>query len=125
MKLKIPKIRPINRSDLNNFKHFGHSVRGYIIELDGEYRAVFGVLQTFPLQAFSEMDESLKNHPMIIMRAIKKFKDIAKNYNQPIYAIPSEKYKNSSSLLKRVGFKETEEGVYQWTGKTGTLEKLK
>ena len=114
MGLKTPNVRPLNRSDLDKFTHFNQSVRGCAIELDGEVAAVYGVLQSTPLQAFSEMDEELKKYPKVIVKCILSFKDILKHYDSPVYAMPSTKYANSPRVLERAGFEEIRKGVYQW-----------
>ena len=114
MGLKTPSVRPLNRSDLDKFKHFNNTVRGFAVEIDDKVVAVYGVLQSIPLQAFSEMDDELKKYPRVIMKCILSFKDILENYSSPIYAMPSVKHVNSPKVLERVGFEEIREGVYQW-----------
>lgn len=113
MGLKTLDVRPLRKSDLDKFKSHGETVRGFAIEIDGEVEAVYGVIHTVPMQAFSEMSDKLKKHPRVIMRAILSFKDILKQYDNDIYAIPSSKYPNSSKVLERIGFKLTN-GVYKW-----------
>jgi len=113
---KTPSVRPIKRSDLDLFGHHGFSVRGFVIELNNEVVAVYGVLHTSPLQAFSEINEKLKAYPKTIMRAILSFKNIMKHYNKPIYAIPSDKQENSIKVLERIGFTLDDEGYYVWKG---------
>jgi hypothetical protein len=112
MGLKTPHVRPINRNDLSKFNHHGETVRGFVIEIDGEVEAVYGIIHTVPLQAFSEISEEMKKYPKTIMRAILSFKDILNQYNNTIYAIPSPEHPNSSKVLERVGFKLIN-GVYQ------------
>ncbi len=113
MGLKIPSVRPLNRSDLDKFAHHNETVRGFVIELEGEVLAVYGVIHTNPLQAFSEMSESLKQYPRVIMRAILDFEGILKQYKNDIIAIPSVNHPNSSKVLERIGF-AFENGVYRW-----------
>lgn len=109
-----PVVRPITDNDLDNFDHHGYSVRGFIIEMDDKYLAVFGVLHSVPLQAFSSMEPELEKYPKIIMKAILSFKGILSKYNTAVYAIASKKHKNSSKVLERIGFKHLGEGKYKW-----------
>lgn len=113
MALKTPHVRPIKQSDLSKFDHHNETVRGFVIEVDGEVEAVYGVIHTVPMQAFSEMSEVMKRYPKTIMRAILSFKDILKQYNNIIYAVPSTEHPNSSKVLERIGFKLIN-GAYQW-----------
>lgn len=112
MGLKTPHVRPIRQSDLSKFEHHNETVRGFVIEIDDRLVAVYGVIHTVPMQAFSEMSEELKQYPKTIMRAILSFGDILKQYSNTIYAVPSPKYPNSYKVLERVGFKLIN-GVYQ------------
>ena len=115
LKTACPHVRPLNRDHLDLFNHYGHSVRGFVIELDGEVVAIYGIMHTNPLQAFSVMDDKLKPYPKTIMRAILSFKKIMAHYNKPIYAKPSVQKKNSKRVLARIGFEPTDEGeFYVW-----------
>lgn len=109
----MPSVRPLKRNDLDSFQHHGETVRGFVIELEGEVLAVYGVIHTAPMQAFSEMSEKLKQYPRVIMRAILDFEGILKQYSNDIIAIPSIKHPNSSKVLERIGFR-FENGVYRW-----------
>jgi hypothetical protein len=113
MALKIPSVRALKRKDLNSFKHHNETVRGFIIELDDEVLAVYGVIHTIPMQAFSEMSEKLKKYPRVIMKAILSFENILNQYSNEIIAIPSTKHPNASKVLERIGFR-FENGVYRW-----------
>jgi len=114
MKSKIPFVRPLRKGDLKTFKHHGFSVRGMVAELDGEILAVSGVLHSTPLQAFSEIDDKMREYPKVIIKMILSFKDILKHYPLPVYAIANEKEHNSRKVLERVGFKLIEGRTYKW-----------
>jgi hypothetical protein len=98
------KIRPLNRDDLKEFVHMGFTVRGLAVELDGEVVGIAGVLHSYPIQAFSRMDDKLRKYPKTIVKVIKMFKAIVDKYDSPIYAIASEKEHNSTKVLERIGF---------------------
>lgn len=115
MKSKIPLIRPLKKSDLKEFNNFGYSVRGSAIELDGEVLAIYGVLHSSPLQAFSSIDKKLRRYPKTIMKAILSFKEILYNYKLDVYAKCSETEKNSRRVLERVGFKLVSRRLYKWS----------
>jgi len=71
---------------MKNFNHYGHSVRGVAVELNGDVISVSGVLHSSPLQAFSFMKDELRKHPKTIVKVILGFKDILKHYTMPVYA---------------------------------------
>jgi len=111
---KTPNIRPLTKSDLGEFNSMGKTVRGYAIELDGEVIGIAGVLHTRPLQAFSRMKDELREYPKTIVKVIKMFKDVLKNYDMPVYAIASETEYNSTKVLERIGFELMNNRNYVW-----------
>lgn len=111
---KTPEIRPLKKSDLGEFNSMGKTVRGYAVELDGKVIGIAGVLHTRPLQAFSRMEDELRKHPKAIIKVIKMFKGILKNYDMPVYAIASETEYNSTKVLKRIGFELINNRNYIW-----------
>ena len=108
------QIRPLNAKDLDTFSHHGKTIKGCAIESEGEVLGVFGVLHTSPLQAFSEIDDKITKTPRVVVKAIRKFRQLVESYHQPIYAIASEKYESSTGLLVKAGFKEIDKRVYLW-----------
>ena len=115
MKSKTPTVRPLRKEDLNYFDSFGNSVRGFAIQQKEKVIGVYGIMHTNPLQAFSQIDDSLKKHPKILMKAILSFSKLMEHYDRPIYAIASDKHKNSNLVLERIGFSEIGEGLYKWS----------
>lgn len=99
---------------MKDFNHHGYSVRGVVVELDGELIGVGGVLHSSPMQAFSVMDDKIRKYPRTIMKVILSFKELLNNYQLPIYAKCSMREKNSRKVLERIGFELVGGRLYQW-----------
>lgn len=102
------KIRPIRASDIqlfNDGRMYNHSVRGIAVEKDGETLAIAGVLHSSPMQVFSQMSDSMRDYPVMIMKTAKRLTDIMSGYSANLYALASEQEANSKLFLERLGFK--------------------
>jgi len=114
MKSKTPLIRPLNKNDKWWFTHHDKTVRGVVVELDGEIIGVAGVLHTSPLQAFSEMSDKIRKYPKTVMKVMLSFKKVLEHYDLPMYAIANEDEHNSRKVLERIGFKPLDGRMYKW-----------
>lgn len=116
MESKSPSIRALQKNDIEVFygKKFNESVRGLAVELEGVPVAIAGVMHTNPLQAFSDMKDSLRKYPKTIIKTARRLKNILDAYESPVYAYADEDESNSANFLKHVGFTEIEEGVFKW-----------
>ena len=115
-KQKKPKIRPATRTDIIEFRGepYRESFKGIVAELDGEIIGVAGVLHTEHLQAFSTITDAMRKYPKSIILAARKFKEILNSYECQIYALASEKEKNSTGFLEHVGFEKYRGELYRW-----------
>ena len=113
-----PIIRNMIKSDLENFNHEGKSVRGLVVELDGKVIGYAGVLHTVPFQAFSNMTKELRQYPKVIVKMMRRFRQVVDKYSLPVYAIASKGEGNSGKVLERTGFKYSHEhefgSIYVW-----------
>lgn len=111
--------RPLTASDLEGRDLFGKSVRGVVAERDGEILGMMGVLYGTPLQAFSEIDDGLREYPKLILKTAKQFRHLVERCRADVYAVANENERNSDRLLKHVGFeyyRTDSDGkrVYRW-----------
>lgn len=116
---KTPNIRFLKKGDLKEFDSMGFTVRGLAVELEGKIIGVAGILHSSPLQAFSSMDDKLREYPKTIIKVMRMFKNILSNYKSQVHAIASEKEYNSTKVLERVGFEfshKTEQGRFYTIG---------
>jgi hypothetical protein len=83
-----PNIRTLKKGDIEKLydSPFAESVRGLAVESDDGVVAVAGVIHTLPLQAFSNMKDSLRKYPKTIMKTAMRLKSILNSYETPIYA---------------------------------------
>lgn len=112
-------IRPLTKSDLEGRDFFGKSVRGVVAERDGEILGMMGVLYGTPLQAFSEIDDGLREYPKLILRTAKQFRYLVEACHADVYAVANEEERNSDRLLKHVGFEyyrtdTNGKRIYRW-----------
>jgi len=109
-------VRPVARDDIISFygKPYDASMKGVVVESDGEILGIAGVLHTSPLQAFGSMKAELKNHKKYIILVARKMRDILNSYDYPVYASASEKEENSMSFLEYVGFEHMYKRIYKW-----------
>lgn len=117
---KKASIRAATRIDIDNLGSdtFGKTVRAYVIDVGGEAIAISGVLHTHLNQAFSLHTEKADKYPVMKMKLAKKLVELMKTYQKPVYALASEEYKTSDSLLLRLGFELDEVNefgrLYKW-----------
>jgi hypothetical protein len=117
MQSKTPliRVRPVKQTDMHHINHQGKTMRGFVVELDGELVGVAGVLHTVPMHAFSRIDEPLRKYPKAIMTVIRNMKALLTSYKAPVYAIADRGEGNSPKVLERIGFE------YQHTNEMGRI----
>jgi len=110
-------VRPARKDDVIAFRGqpYKESFKGIVAEMDGRVLAIAGVLHTQPLQAFSSIEQEIKNHPKTVVVMIKKMKEILSTYgDSPIFATANPNEQTAPGLLKHAGFEYYQEGVYRW-----------
>lgn len=101
---------------LNVYGHsFPQSVRGVTVTIDDEVVGIAGVLYTQPLQCFSNIDDKLKDHPRVIIKAIKKMRKILQSFTTPVFAFPNKEESTADNFLTHIGFKHLNDEVFVWT----------
>lgn len=115
------QIQTITKRDLlrfNNGEPYEHSIRGLSVKRDDDILAVAGVMHTPYLQVFSQMTDEMYKHPIIIMKTAKRLLGIMNMYDEPLYALASNKEKRSDEFLQHLGFEfinENDDGrFYKW-----------
>ena len=112
-----PTLTPLKASDLVDMYgfNFPYSVRGYAAHLDGETIAVTGIAYTLPPQCFIMLKEGVAcRFPREVIKGMQLMRELFNDQIVPIYATPEDNEPTADSFLKHIGFKQIEEGVYQW-----------
>ena len=117
-----PIIRTATLEDLNQFYGDARpsaSMRAIVVDIDGKIAGVAGLsYHDGQMTAFSKMDDMLRDYPVTIMKAGKRFIRLIESHGRNVMAIASVDEPGSDRFLERLGFTfvgEIEQGrVYQW-----------
>lgn len=116
-------IRPATEADVKDLhpELAGVSYRAWAAEIDGEKAGVIGLALTRPRAClFCGFSEDLRPHltSMPLMRLLKKVEMMFKARGLPVYALRDANEPKSEAILRRLGFKFSEEidgsEVYEW-----------
>lgn len=111
-------IRPATKKDIIAYRGevYPESFKGIVIESDGEIIGIGGVINTNPLQAFSNITDKLRKSPKTLVKAARLFRDLLNSYQYDIYAYASEEEVNAMGYLEYIGFEHYDKRVYKWPG---------
>lgn len=113
-------IRPANRADVLEMtgETYPETMRAIVVEDDGQLLAIAGVRHGIPHTCFSNLRPEMKNHPRVIVRAMRKMREMLNGYARDVYAIADKDEPTASEFLKHVGFKFIGDGsqgeMYLW-----------
>lgn len=109
------KLTPINKQHILEYKGkpFEKSMRGFAALHDGKVVGIAGVLHTEVLQAFSEFSDEVANNKRFIVQAIREFRKLLTQYDEPVFAAPDATKSTACGFLKHIGFKKQGE-LYRW-----------
>jgi hypothetical protein len=106
----------VQKRDIIAFKgeNYNDSIRGLVVELDGEIIGIAGVMQGQCLQAFSSISDTMRKYPKSLVKAAIYFRSILSKYEAPVYAIANPDESNSKGYLEYVGFEHYDGSIYRW-----------
>ena len=112
-------IRAATKADIIAYrgKVYPESFKGIVVDFDGEIVGIGGVINTSPLQAFSNITDKLRKSPKTSVKAARLFRKLLNSYSYDIYAYASEQEVNAIGYLKYIGFEYFNERIYKWTNK--------
>lgn len=114
--MSYPKatIRLAQKSDFEVLAQdtFGLKVDAYVIDLDGEAIGIAGIIHTESLQCFSKFTPEADKRHLSIMKLGRKTAKMCESYDDPVYAVASDKYNTSDKFLERLGFRFEENNKF-------------
>lgn len=116
MALKNLNHRPINKDDVIEHygKPFNATMRGFVVELDGEMVAIGGVLHTSPLQAFSLITDKMRKNKRCFVYSARAMRELLSKYDHIVLAEADPKIDKSREYLEYIGFELYHGRFYKW-----------
>ena len=93
-------------------KQFQWTMRGVAAEVDGQLVGISGILHSQPLQLFSNLDQQIRKHPKLFVKAARELKKIMALYDAPILAKADNTVESSGRYLEYLGFTHAQDNIY-------------
>ena len=113
------EIRAATKADIIAYRGevYSESFKGIVVDMDGEIIGIGGVINTSPLQAFSNITDKLRKSPKTSVKAARLFRKLLNSYQYDIYAYASEEEVNAPGYLEYIGFDHVDNRIYKWPTK--------
>jgi len=96
-------------------KQIPQSVRAYVAIADDQVLGIAGFYVTATrLIMFSELKDELKCNKRIIIRGMRKMRQIAREMKLPIHAVAQKELPTAPSFLEHFGFVKIGQELYEW-----------